>query len=793
VSARERSANAFASAVESAFLDEEIVEFDTPDVASRPASNTVDESAAEPLFTGSVRTPAAPLLDAATVSLSSKWNNATHPSASGVTLPELSARLEKYLDRRGLDELVRKANATASGGYPSDLATTLTLLTHQFQMRTCRAPTVGDVLKKCTVNGRLAEDTLDALGFVYHAGKSVNAADRANRVAAATLAKVRKTAFPDEEPGLTAKTWWSYMVGPPWLGLPIKHGIHLVLLRKLRRAQRALMDLPAYAGLGPAELGRVLGLEEEHKGARPDKTDWSMHLFGLAIDISYTRNPWVSNPKRDTARLAEITLNAARLTGWSGAGDAGISARLLHGLATTHGDTAKVYSILAGWTRALGDYFKLAGDAPRIQGLLPIANATFPGGGWFKPGEPLAQAAERWSRKVTADFTEFAKAVGRKGTPSEVRHGFLDLARDLVVALRNDACLGWGAVDLGPRASGDVMHFDCRMDGIGRTIAITSGKPFVPTSGHICLAAAATPPVHLEFDTPRDTDRPMIPARVASSTIQVGSGGFWYSFVSTAIPWYKGLASKPQSTGSSVYVPHTAAKKKTIDVLVFFHGDPGPCAKTFDPNPRNVSKKFRLDAQVSSTGRTMAVVVPQVHWIPLQSANILGKWTAANLNGYVEEALNLIGSETGVRPGLGRLILAGHSHAYAILSPLGCEFNRDAPATKTGALAKLDQVWALDSTYGPSHVRALEAWANKFAAGRFVAVLSKNGARNRPLTHWNRYYAATVDSYCPEGLKPPANLKMCAVDPTHCEIPGKYVGSLLSIPRNAPDLCAALG
>ena len=136
---------------------------------------------------------------------------------------------------------------------------------------------------------------------------------------------------------------------------------------------------------------------------------------------------------------------------------------------------------------------------------------------------------------MTADFTEFAKAVARKGTPSEVRHGFLDLARDLVVALRNDACLGWGAVDLGPRASGDVMHFDCRMDGIGRTIAITSGKPFVPTSGHICLAAAATPPVHLEFDTPRDTDRPMIPARVASSTIQVGSGGFWYSFVSTAI------------------------------------------------------------------------------------------------------------------------------------------------------------------------------------------------------------------------------------------------------------------
>ena len=35
------------------------------------------------------------------------------------------------------------------------------------------------------------------------------------------------------------------------------------------------------------------------------------------------------------------------------------------------------------------------------------------------------------------------------------------------MALRDHACLVWGAVDLGPGSSGDIMHFDCRLDDLG--------------------------------------------------------------------------------------------------------------------------------------------------------------------------------------------------------------------------------------------------------------------------------------------------------------------------------------
>lgn len=170
-----------------------VLEFEGPTPVPRPAPNAVDPEADEPIFSGRVRAPEAPLLDAARLKLSSRWNQATNPKASGITLAELRARLERYLDRAALDDLVRRANAGTASSYGSDEATLVTLLAHQFQRKTCRAPTVGEITKPCTVDGRAAEDTLDALGFVYHAGRTLNAADQPNRIAATTLGRVPAT------------------------------------------------------------------------------------------------------------------------------------------------------------------------------------------------------------------------------------------------------------------------------------------------------------------------------------------------------------------------------------------------------------------------------------------------------------------------------------------------------------------------------------------------------------------------------------------------------------------------
>lgn len=61
-----------------------------------------------------------------------------------------------------------------------------------------------------------------------------------------------------------------------------------------------------------------------------------------------------------------------------------------------------------------------------------------------------------------------------------------------VIALRDHGCLAWGAVDLGPgaRGSGDMMHYDARIDGAGRVLTENT-QAFLPTRGHPCLARAA--------------------------------------------------------------------------------------------------------------------------------------------------------------------------------------------------------------------------------------------------------------------------------------------------------------
>lgn len=260
--------------------------------------------------------------------------------------------------------------------------------------------------------------------------------------------------------------------------------------------------------------------------------------------------------------------------------------------------------------------------------------------------------------------------------------------------------------------------------------------------------------------------------------------GRWLTpFTSSSIPKYNDAAGKLQSTACSVYVSDAAWKEKTIDLLVFFHGDAGPCSDKFNPDTKNNSKKFGLDAQIHGSGRKVALAVPVVHWIAGKSANVLRKWTAANLNKFVEEVLVEIGKQSGVKPTLGRLIIAGHSHAYAILTPLACEFDQGAPATKVGALARLDEVWALDSTYASLHVHAFDVWARLLGSGRFIAVLYKKGT---PLSHWKRYY--NTQGYCSSGFKPP-NLRMCIVDEGHCVIPTKYIGKLLSTTRSSQDWC----
>lgn len=240
-------------------------------------------------------------------------------------------------------------------------------------------------------------------------------------------------------------------------------------------------------------------------------------------------------------------------------------------------------------------------------------------------------------------------------------------------------------------------------------------------------------------------------------------------FRSKIIPTYKDKDGKFQSTDCSVYVPSALRNEKEIDVLVFFHGD-DTCPPLHNFNPYKVIKNFQLDVQVENAARKMALAVPVIYWKTGTSTNIGNAWSAANLNAFVEEVLVQIGS-CGIRPSLRRLILAGHSHAHAILTPLANEFDRGVTDTTKGSLAKLAEVWDMDTTFR-SHVPALVKWARKLEtlSVQFIVVLAKEGD---PPKIWKNMIEDKKE-------KLPQNLSVCKTNQRHCSLPAKFVADLLS-------------
>ncbi|MGH2396677.1 MAG: hypothetical protein ACRDFW_06750, partial [bacterium] len=446
-----------------------------------------------------------------------------------------------------------------------------------------------------------------------------------------------------------------------------------------------------------------------------------MHTFGLGIDIGITHNPWLSNPEITPDKIAKVTLvtlRAAQFIGGKPNNQKGITAKFLHQLAVDNQDTTTIYKILSEWSTWLGSYFALATDPKRLASQLPVLNATNPDIGFIKPNESLADATKRWARTIKSDLNDFATAVAREGNKEAVRTGFMNLPGDLVVALREYACLGWGAVDFGPSQSGDVMHFDCRVDGIGRAIRIATGLP-APTEGHRCIPTEARGATPREFE--EDDPKPALPPPPKWS--------FRFEIDNKTIPKYKDENGDNKSTNCWIHVPSAAQNKEKIDLLVFFHGH-DTCDPGHDFNSKKVVEIFRLNTQVDNSMREVVLVVPAIYWVARKknketkeienqkevnenTREIKNNWSAATLNTFVDEVLKRIKDNSGTRRDLRKLILAGHSRAYDILTPLANEFNKGVLETTKGNLAQLTEVWALDTTYGESDAQALEKWASK--------------------------------------------------------------------------------
>jgi hypothetical protein len=161
---------------------------------------------------------------------------------------------------------------------------------------------------------------------------------------------------------------------------------------------------------------------------------------------------------------------------------------------------------------------------------------------------------------------------------------------------------------------------------------------------------------------------------------------------------------------TAVFVPKAALNTKEVEVLCFAHG-----LNTCHPQQKNppasyvTDMPFKLGEIVNTANRPLILVVPSLDWENLsknkmgfgynEKRHLLGK--PKHLNRVIVEALSQVGKELGrSTPSLRRLILAGHSRAYDFLDPLA-QAHAD-PEMSTGPLAKLEHVWAFDTTYSSS-------------------------------------------------------------------------------------------
>jgi hypothetical protein len=450
--------------------------------APPPPSASADITVAVPAFGAleRVKIPV-PVLNAAQSASAIRWNTNNHPGTSGVDPNHIRTDLARYISPTAVAVAivafnVRNPSAPIAAGTPPIDAVFVESV-HQFQAK-CFFET------KSQVDGLAGESTLDSLGIVKRTG--MNSVDRANPGA---VSRLRNVDVPGETGNeFTANDWFNSMVNPTFLGWRFKGGVHLTFARKLRVAEKALLAQATYRGKTPVELGAALGFSataQEHKGARPTATSRSMHTYGLAADILYSQNPWVRGNQftaalKDAAKLVSgvaITENTSQ--------------EFFHNIRAGR-TSAQIFDLLAQRNQDFETLLALVGDTARLEALLGQRRADGTAGVFNSPAETIEQAARRWEPVIRGhrDAMRSTSSPFRQddGSLRDPARGFLNLHRDLVIALRDDACLAWGAVDIGTGAdgNGDMMHFDARACGLGDLLA-QEGRNARVRADHPCV------------------------------------------------------------------------------------------------------------------------------------------------------------------------------------------------------------------------------------------------------------------------------------------------------------------
>src|SRR2546428_251642 len=111
------------------------------------------------------------------------------------------------------------------------------------------------------------------------------------------------------EAGIDPGDWYANFVsGVTFLGLEIADPIHADLATHLGTVETGFLQRFGGEARDSGEARNALGLHERIAGSRdfPTSAALSMHLFGLAIDVNYTANPFIGTSANSVFRRAGL-------------------------------------------------------------------------------------------------------------------------------------------------------------------------------------------------------------------------------------------------------------------------------------------------------------------------------------------------------------------------------------------------------------------------------------------------------------------------------------------------------
>jgi hypothetical protein len=260
----------------------------------------------------------------------------------------------------------------------------------------------------------------------------------------------RDMAMKDKENALADKldpsTWFKKFTQITFLGRPMKKGQYLHLeMAKLLKVIEAEM-IKKY-GDNAKTVGDMLlnNSSEGISGSRlvSSTATFSMHMFGLAVDVNYLGNPFIQS--RGISMLNTVLKNASLL----------MNKPTLPYKKGNKLDSAQLFDTVQIIDSMLEKYFSLLDVPADLEQLVRTSSSSE----WR--GLSIVDA----KAKIQKNLDNLASYLVRGGKNKDYfkKHAILDFDKRFVLHMEKSG-LNWGA------HYGDMMHFDMREIGVGRYI-----------------------------------------------------------------------------------------------------------------------------------------------------------------------------------------------------------------------------------------------------------------------------------------------------------------------------------